>query len=597
MSRTEITAYLVFWQETGVPLQWRDPCVNDPGGAMILGIDVGGTHTDAVLLSKQGLVATAKVITDHDDLLGSICRALEDILRVDPMSELKRFNLSTTLCTNAIVQDELEEVGVLVSAGPGIDPGRFSIGTSYTLISGGLDHRGAEITPLDMDQVNKTVQTCLDQQIKVFSLVGKFSPRNPAHEEQMAAGLEGRCDFMTLGHRLSGQLNFPRRIATAFYNSAVWPVFNRFANSVTRSLEELGIVPPHLNILKADGGTMTMSQARQIPVESIFSGPSASIMGCVAMCRPEQDAILLDMGGTTTDMAVFASGDPLIETESMDLVHRPTLVRAMKTKSIGLGGDSALSCSGGQLQIGPKRFGPCMACGGGLPTVVDALNLVQDLGFGDLEASEKGILEIAGHFQETAKDCARRIVETLCRELKNQALEMLSRINERPVYTVHELLEYRTIQPRKVYLIGGPGRMLAPFLGEALGLPVVVPDHYQVANALGAALARPTMEVELFADTQKRVVTIPVLGVNEAIASDYTLDTARREVVDRLCGFLGSRLDWKVSPADVEIVEASAMNMVNDVYQVGQDIRVKSQIKPGIVPDYDRAVRCVCKEL
>ena len=564
---------------------------------MILGIDVGGTHTDAVLLSKKGLVATAKVTTNHEDLLGSIHRALEGLLEKDSMQGLKRFNLSTTLCTNAIVQDELDAVGVLVSAGPGIDPAHYRIGAAYSLIRGGLDHRGAELTPLDLDQVQEVVQDCLDQGVKVFSLVGKFSPRNPDHEQQMAAALEGRCDFMTLGHTLSGQLNFPRRIATAYYNSAVWPVFNRFANSVNQSLEELGLKPPHLNILKADGGTMTMNQARQGPVESIFSGPSASIMGCVAMCRPDQDALLLDMGGTTTDMAVFASGDPLIETESMDLVHRPTLVRAMKTKSIGLGGDSAVSCSGQGLCIGPKRLGPCMACGGQAPTVVDALNLVQELCFGDDQASSTGLQPIAEAFQESVFDCATRIVKAVCQELKRQALDMLSRINERPVYTVHELLEFRKIEPQKVYLIGGPGRMLAPFLWEVLGLPVVVPEHYTVANALGAALARPTMEAELFADTQKGVLTIPVLGVNASIGSNYSLDKAREEVVDRLCRHLGKRLDWQVAPADVEIVEESAMNMVNDVYQVGQDIRVKSQIKPGIVPDYDQAVRCVCKEL
>ncbi len=564
---------------------------------MILGIDVGGTHTDAVLLSREGMVASAKVATNHEDLLGSIRLALGEILKHDSMEGLKRFNLSTTLCTNAIVQDELDAVGVLVSAGPGIDPAHFRIGTAYSLIRGGLDHRGTELTPLDLEQVKGVVQDCRLQGVKVFSLVGKFSPRNPDHEQQMAAVLEGKCDFMTLGHSLSGQLNFPRRIATAYYNSAVWPMFNRFANSVSQSLEELGVSPPHLNILKADGGTMTMNQARQMPVESIFSGPSASIMGCVAMCRPEQDAILLDMGGTTTDMAVFASGDPLIETESMDLVHRPTLVRAMKTRSIGLGGDSAVSCSDQGLCIGPRRLGPCMACGGQTPTVVDALNLVQGLCFGDVGASTAGIQELAKTFQESAQDCAKMIVQTVCRELKRQALELLSRINERPVYTVHELLEYRKIEPQKIYLIGGPGRMLASFLQETLGLPVVVPDHYQVANALGAALARPTMEAELFADTRKRVLTIPVLGVNESVPSDYSLDQARTDVVGRLCRHLADRLDWNVSPADVEIVEESEMNMVNDVSQVGRDIRVKSQIKPGIVPDYDQAVRCVCKEL
>ncbi|MCF8105531.1 MAG: hydantoinase/oxoprolinase family protein [Desulfohalobiaceae bacterium] len=558
---------------------------------MILGIDVGGTHTDAVLLHKQGLVATAKVETNHEDLLSSVCLALEGILKEDGMTGLKRFNLSTTLCTNAIVQGELNDVGVLVSAGPGINPAHYRIGGRYELIPGGLDHRGTEIVPQDSGLIERAIQENLDQGVKVFSFIGKFSPRNPAHELQMAKGLKDRCDFVTLGHTLSGQLNFPRRIATAYYNSAVWPVFNKFANSVETSLKQLGLTPPHMNILKADGGTMTLTQARQTPVESIFSGPSASIMGCLAMCCPDQDALLLDVGGTTTDMAVYAAGAPLVETESMDLVHRPTLVRAMKSKSIGLGGDSAVSALDGQLSVGPKRLGPSLARGGEVPTLVDALNLVQGVTHGSLEASRQGIRELGGLLGLSAEDCALRIIEAVCRELQEQARAMLARINEKPVYTVHELLEYREIKPKIVYLMGGPARMLAPLLQQKLDLPVSVPDYYQVANAMGAALAKPTMEAELFADTGKHVLRIPVLGVNHDISGGYTLDQARQDVVNSLLSHVSSRLDWNVPQEEVEIIEESEMNMVNDVYQIGRDIRVKAQIKPGIVSDYQQAVR------
>lgn len=564
---------------------------------MILGIDVGGTHTDAVLLSKKGVVATAKVDTNHADLLSSVCLALETILEKDTMADLQRFNLSTTLCTNAIVQDELRPVGVLVSAGPGIDPAQYRIGGQYELLAGGLDHRGTEIAALDLSQAETAVQHWLNQGIKVFAVVGKFSPRNPDHEQQLAELLQGKCDFLTQGHTLSGQLNFPRRIATAFYNSAVWPVFNSFANSVEASLQHFGLTPPQVNILKADGGTMTMGRARQTPVESIFSGPSASIMGCMAMCDPDQDAFLLDVGGTTTDMAIFASGDPLIETETMDLVHRPTLVRAMKTKSIALGGDSAVAVTETGLRIGPKRLGPSLARGGEVPTLVDGLNLVQEVGHGDVEASKEGIQALGLRLGLSAEECAWRIIDVVCKKLKEQALVMLAGVNEKPVYTVHELLEYRKIKPRTLYLIGGPARMLAPLLEQQFQLPVVVPDHYQVANALGAALARPTMQAELFADTEKHVLTIPVLGVNSEIEASYSLEQAKEEVLNRLCEHFGNHSDWEVSSSEVEVIEESAMNMVRDVYQVGQDIRVKAQIKPGIVPDYQQAVRCVCKEL
>jgi N-methylhydantoinase A/oxoprolinase/acetone carboxylase beta subunit len=563
---------------------------------MILGIDVGGTHTDAVLLNKDGLLASAKVTTQHDNLLASVRSALAEVIKDQDGTGVKRFNLSTTLCTNAIVQGDLEEVGVLVSAGPGIDPEQFRIGSCYSVVPGGLDHRGTELKALDLEMARSKIAEYIQRGVRIFSLVGKFSPRNPAHENQLAELLGNECTFLTLGHTLSGQLNFPRRIATSYYNSAIWPIFNDFANSVADSLADFGLHPPHVNILKADGGTMTFSQARQTPVESIFSGPSASVMGIMALCPIESDAILLDMGGTTTDVAVFADGDPLIEAESVELAHRPTLVRAMKTKSIPLGGDSAVSASQEGVCVGPKRMGPCMAQGGTHPTLVDALNCAKQYAYGQTQASDQGMQTLGRELGWSSGHVSWQVIHEFCRVLKQETLDMLAEINERPVYTVHEFLEYRQIVPKRIYLMGGPAQVMAPFVSQAFGLPVVVPDNYAVANALGAALARPTMQAELFADTEKRTMNIPVLGINERVGDQYGLTQARDDVVRHLCTYLTNHLDWRVPQSEVEVVEESAMNMVKDVYHVGQDLRVKCQIKPGISPDYQHAVRCLCKE-
>jgi N-methylhydantoinase A/oxoprolinase/acetone carboxylase beta subunit len=563
---------------------------------MILGIDVGGTHTDAVLLDKNGLLAAAKIATVHNDLLSSVRTALAEVIKNHDATKVKRFNLSTTLCTNAIVQGNLEEVGVLVSAGPGIDPEQFRIGDCYTVIPGGLDHRGTEIKPLDLDKARTEIAQFQERGVRIFSIIGKFSPRNPHHENQLAELLRQGCDFLTLGHALSGQLNFPRRVATSYYNSAIWPVFNDFANSVADSLQDFGLQPPHVNTLKADGGTMTFSQARQTPVESIFSGPSASVMGIMALCAIESDAILLDMGGTTTDVAVFADGVPLIEAESIELAHRPTLVRAMKTKSIPLGGDSAVSALQGSVCVGPKRMGPCMAQGGSVPTLVDALNCAKQYDYGKTADSDRGMESLGQELGWSPTQVSWQVIHEFCRVLKRETLDMLAEINERPVYTVHEFLEYRQIVPKRIYLMGGPAKVMAPFVSQTFGLPVVVPENYAVANALGAALAKPTMQAELFADTEKRVMNIPVLGVNERVGNMYSLDKARKDAIDHLCTYLTNHLDWRVPQSEVEVVEESAMNMVKDVYHVGQDIRVKCQIKPGISPDYQYAVRCLCKE-
>ena len=564
---------------------------------MLLGIDVGGTHTDAVLLDKSGLLASAKVETRHEDLLHSIQTALARIREQVGKVEVERFNLSTTLCTNAIVQGELEPVGVMVTAGPGIHPENYLHGEHYEVIRGGLDHRGKEIQPLDMDQVERCISRFLEQDLRVFAAVGKFSPRNPAHEEQMVRALSDKnAAFLTAGHWLSGQLNFPRRIATSYYNSAVWPIFNEFVSSVENSLRQNNM-SPQLNILKADGGTMPLSQARRTPVESIFSGPAASIMGLLALCSIEDDALMLDLGGTTTDVGVFAGGDPLIEAESVELAHRPTLVQAMKTESIGLGGDSAVHLGEEGVQVGPWRRDASLARGGRFPTLLDALNCIAEQNYGDREASVRGMQEIGSGLQCSMEEAAKGVVRQSCLRLRRETEAMLKRINERPVYTVHEFLESRRIEPKRLYLMGGPAQLMAPYLSREFGLPVVVPENAGVANALGAALARSTLQVELFADTQRKIMTMPVLERQKSIPKNYDLDQAKRDVLDDMCLYLRENYHWHVDESEAKVVEESAMNMVQGVYTVGQDIRVKCQIKPGITPDYEGVVKCACKEL
>lgn len=563
---------------------------------MILGIDVGGTHTDAVLVDHQGVRAAAKVETRHLDLLSSIQEAMEAVLDSQGKVQFQHFNLSTTLCTNAIVQDTLPEVGVLISAGPGIDPKLYSVGDYYNLIKGGLDHRGKEIEGLDLEQAQTVINSYFQQGLKVFSVVGKFSCRNPIHEHKLANLFNSKCDFLTQGHMLSGQLNFPRRIATAYYNSAVWPMFNDFASSIIDCLEQRGLTP-RCNILKANGGTMPIEQARQIPVESIFSGPAASIMGIMALCQFNEDAILLDVGGTTTDVAVFADGVPLIETESIDLDHRPTLVRAMKTKSVGLGGDSVVRVENGEIRVGPNRLGPCLAQGGDKPTLMDALNCLEGVQFKDFEASHRGIGDLAAQLQISEKEVATSIVELACQKIKQETEIILKHINERPVYTVHEVLEYKKVCPKNIYLMGGPAQILAPYFRQCFNLPVIVPEHFDIANALGSALARPTFQIELFADTEKRSLSIPELQIYTDIPKELTLNQAEEKSKELLRDYLSKSYSFDISDQEAEIIEHSSMNMVKNMRTVGQDIRVKCQVKPDLLPEFVQGVRCLCKEL
>ncbi len=548
---------------------------------MILGLDVGGTHTDAVVIDNNSVVATCKAVTDHQNLLNSMNVALEKVTEGIDKSLITRINLSTTLSTNAIVEDTLEEVGVIISSGPGIDPSVFSIGKSCHIVEGSIDHRGTVVRELDDRELEKAVKKFSKKNLKVFSGITKFSTRNPDSENRIRESLAEMTDFITLGHKLSGQLSFPRRIATAYYNSAVWRIYNRFADAIERSMERLGL-DAEINILKADGGTMPLSFSRHIPVESILSGPAASILGILGICTIESDAVLLDIGGTTTDIAVLVEGVPLIEREGISFNGRPTLVRSLETRSIGIGGDSALFVEAGQIRVGPERKGPSMAEGGAWPTLVDAFNYRGLMKLKDVDASRSGIEKLAGEAGIIPEDFAEKSISFAIGAIVDAVNGFIEELNDKPVYTIHDMVEGHQINPAAVYAMGGPAAGFEKILAEAFSLDVVVPANYQVVNAIGAALARTTLEIELFADTGRGELLIPNLDVRKNITSRYSIDEAIDDARRYLYEY-ASNIDPATREKDVEVIESTAFKMVSGFSSSGYDLRVKCQVKPGVI--------------
>ncbi|MGE4556415.1 MAG: hydantoinase/oxoprolinase family protein [Desulfovibrionaceae bacterium] len=547
---------------------------------MYLGIDVGGTHTDAVAVENGAVRASCKIVTRHEDLLASINGALEEILAQVDAGAVRQLNLSTTLSTNALVQGRIDDVGVLVSCGPGVDPASFAPGRHFYIIDGAIDHRGVESRALDKAAAARAVDDCRKQGVNVFAAVTKFSIRNPSQEIALKEAAQD-ADFVTMGHTLAGRLGFPRRVATAYFNCAVWRLYNGFVNAVSESIRAMGLNCP-VGMLKADGGTLPLDVSRSFPVQSIFSGPAASVMGIIALCDIRQDSVIFDIGGTTTDIAVFAEGAPLIERDGISIGGHPTLVRALRVRSIAVGGDSALSVAGGLVRVGPQREGPSMAAGGGRPTLTDALNAAGRSAYGDVAASEKGIADMARDYGVDARKFAETAIRSAVDHIHQETRAFLAEINERPVYTIHEMLEDRRIVPNRVYLMGGPSHSMSGDVREAFKTPVIVPENASVANAVGAALTRTTHDVHLFADTQRGFLLIPSLELSEEVGKNFDLKAAEVEAKRRL----GERLreiDASTGFDDVEITESSSFNMVSGYGTVGRNIRVKAQVKPGVL--------------
>ena len=552
---------------------------------MIIGLDVGGTHTDVVLLGNEGLIQEAKLPTDHTDLFSTVFNGLETILENADVDQIDWVVLSTTLTTNAIVQQTIDPVGMIVSAGPGIDPAVFKTNDHYYTVSGSLDHRGREVAPLDPDQIQEVAQKLEADGISIVGVVGKFSARNPVHEFQIKKILGKSFETVFLGHKISGVLNFPRRIATTFLNASVYPAHRRFFEAVDKSIrQKWSHIPIH--VLKADGGTMSLKASMAYPAQTILSGPAASVMGAVGFAPPDEDALVLDIGGTTTDIAVFVNQSPVLNPLGIRLGRYKTLIRAMETRSIGVGGDSAIKVENGQIKIGPERKGPPMGMGGNVPTPMDALICLNKAKIGNKDKAEKGMAILAGELDISLPQAAQAVLDKACIMILDAVDRMIDRINAKPVYTISELQEGHKVDPKTIYILGGPAPLFAPRLERLSRFKVGIVPRWSVANAIGAALARTTCEVSLFADTQLGILAAPEEGFSEKVDRSFTLDAAVEKAGDLLFKKAMDR-GADAQYFKMEVLEALEFNMVRGFSTTGKNIRVRVQVQPGVIAKYD----------
>ena len=547
---------------------------------MILGIDVGGTHTDAVLIEHVKVIKKSKVLTNDKNLLASLLAVTNELIDDANISQLEKVVLSTTISTNAIVQNKVDRVGLMLVSGPGQYPAPLGIDTEDAFfLSGYANHRGIEIFPIDPGEVSRIGEHFRSTGIGHVGIVGKFSTRNPGQEIRIAELIRAHVRHFSMGHCMSGHLNFPRRIATTCLNEAVWSRYQRFVREVLRFVRERGIDVP-IYILKADGGTLDIRQSVEFPVQTILSGPAASIMGIASMTRCDTDAIALDIGGTTTDISVFADGVPLLEAFGVTIEGHKTLIRGLRTKSIGVGGDSAVRFREGRLSVGPDREGYAAAFGGPLPTPTDAMILLGMTRIGDPALAAAALFPIAEAMHCTIREAAAAIFRETCLRIASHARQVVEEINNKPVYTIHELLEGKRLRPKRLYVVGGPAEPMAPELGRLLGCEVLIPLHAEVANAIGAALARTTAELTLLADTERKIMTIAEEGLQIAIPNRFTREDAIRIASEKLRE-KALRMGAVDEELEIEVVEAQEFNMVREYYTTGKNIRVKVQIKPG----------------
>jgi len=666
-----------------------------------LGVDTGGTYTDAVLLDPDGgVVSAAKALTSHHELTLGIREAI-DQLPGERLSHISLVSLSTTLATNAVVEGRGNPVCLLLAGynARQVDKAKLEHivrGGHCALISGGHDAGGSEREPLDVDRARQVVTDQRDQ-VAAFGISGLFGVRNPEHElklRELVASLTGKP--VTCGHELASQLDAPRRALTVAFNASLITYIDELIRAIKLILEERAIHAP-LMMVKGDGSLISADTALARPVETILSGPAASVMGA-AQLQPHDNAIIADMGGTTTDIAIVTGGKPVISAKATVIGEWRPMVDAVRVFSLGLGGDSEVRFQGGVgLAIGPRRVVPMSLLVHRYPEVLSTLErrvdaavsprsnrfavalfaetsqkrsfsqeetaawqrlqtgpldieqlsqedrplaralarLVRDgiaiySGFTPTDAAH--VLGKASHWSTRAAELAaivwarqmrqvygwgkfedndpkgpstaveEHMVQTICAALVSACLatdpgETRHGERERTARLFSEwmsgnstvdggLFSLKLDSSRSLVAVGAPAELYYPSVAHHFNVPLSIPEHSSVANAVGAVASSVIQRAQI-------TVTQPVQGIFRVFAPDGPLDFEQLEKALVKAGSLASALAERkaqnAGAGEIRVEVERDLDSVDDpdsasvVFFEGR-VKATATGRPGLVP-------------
>lgn len=329
----------------------------DKANGPVLGIDAGGTYTDVILLDQ----GTGKVLLRHKspttrpDPSEGIKSGLDGLGDVD-FRQVEMVSLATTFATNAIVEETGAEAG-LILIGYEKTPETIPNGTRVLHIKGGHTVTGTEQEPLDTETLDSVLESFIEG-LDTIAVTGFFSVRNPEHEQIVTERIKRFCDLPVIpGHRLSMKLDAIKRAATSWLNARLIPLIRNLIGSCQNVLENFGIKAP-LMVVRSDGTLMSAHMALERPIDTLLSGPAASILGARHLAGIDE-CLIVDMGGTTTDMAVLSEGRVRTSPKGARIGKWETHVEAARVRTLGLGGDSYIHVEKYKnIKVGPRRVIP-----------------------------------------------------------------------------------------------------------------------------------------------------------------------------------------------------------------------------------------------
>lgn len=506
-----------------------------------LGIDVGGTNTDAVLIDENlNVVADIKCPTTGD-IYDGILAALRTVLAQSGVdrSQIRQAMLGTTQCTNAIVERKhLAPIGILRIGAPatlGIPPmvdwaeDIRGIALGSAVIGGGFEYDGKQLAPFDAEAAKKFFLEMKEKGVKSIAISCVFSTVRNDHELEAAAlcrEVMGEDVHVSISSEI-GSMGLIERENATILNAALWKVAERFTEGFAQSLADEGITNADVYLSQNDGTLMTMEHARRYPILTVACGPTNSIRGA-SYLSSLQNAIVIDVGGTTTDLGVIQNGFPRESSVAVTIGGVRTNFRMPDVVSIGLGGGSIVrERPDGSVTVGPDSVGyeitkKALVFGGDVLTATDI-------------AVRLGMVELG--------DPAR--AANIPEELAKKALAAIGTLVEDAIDSMKV-----SSADSDVILVGGGSIVLPEKLAGAAA--VVKPDHFGCANAIGSAISKVSGTFE------------KLINYDE-LPRDKALEQAKAEAVDLAVAAGAIR-------ETVEIIEVEDVPLA---YYAGNTNRVK----------------------
>ena len=506
---------------------------------MRIGVDVGGTNTDAVLMDGDDVRASRKVTTT-EDVSSGITASIQHVLEQGQAdkSTIESVMIGTTHFTNAFVERKhLLEVGVIRIALPAarlIPPMidwpkdmRDKVGRHRHMVRGGYQYDGRENVPLDEKAIAEIARELGRKGVSSFAVTGVFCQVNSAQEERAAEIILNEVPdaSVTQSHNI-GRIGLIERENAAIMNASLAALSARVVSSFREALSGLGIEAPFY-ISQNDGTLMSAEMVEQYPVLTFASGPTNSMRGAAYLCDAK-DAIVVDIGGTTTDIGVLANGFPRESAIAVDVGGVRTNFRMPDITALGLGGGSLVR-ENGELTVGPDSVGyrlveDGLVFGGDTLTATDIAVAAGQADIGD----RAKVSHLDGSLVKAALDEIHRKIEIGIDRMKTSA------------------------DPVPLILVGGGSILVSRQISGTTD--TITPDHAAVANAIGAAIAQIGGEID-------RVFSYEQMGREAAI--EVASEEARQRAIEA-----------GADPESIEIVELDELPLT---YMPGGAVRLRAK--------------------